>query len=555
MTNFHRYFFLSIILFTIVAAARGQSITDEIERARSHHAHQANENTEEPSDPLGRSTPHGTVFGFLQATQNGHYRDAAQYLQLSRNERAFRGERLARQLHELMDDTFVGRVGAISDEKTGSAQVDIPKDHERIGVFRIDGNETNVDLVRVDDPSSGEIWLFSSQVVNSVPDLYDQIEGNQMESRLPGFLVTRRFLSTPLWRLIAFLLLIPVSIMLAWLSVKLARGGLHIWLRWRHQPELDNIPSLVKPAVILLAVGFHQLGVYFLDIPLLVRVYYQRLCGLIIVAGFAWLIFQLINRWAERARVKALAGSGYRNGSIILLGQRILNVLVIVVAILIMLTILGFDTTTAVAGLGIGSIAIAFAAQKTLENLLGGISILGDQVIRVGENCRIGGREGTVEDISLRSTRIRTLERTELSVPNGELANMNVENISRRDKSLFQEKIGLRRETPPDLLRSLLEQMRALLEHDASVDRQGARVRFIGFGESSLDIEIHCFILTSTLSEFLAIRENLLLQIMDIVSKAGAGLAFPTRTLLLTQKIGPQQAERAEKTSDIRRVG
>jgi len=216
-------------------------------------------------------------------------------------------------------------------------------------------------------------------------------------------------------------------------------------------------------------------------------------------------------------------------------GQRILKVLVVIVAVLVMVSILGFDMTTAVAGLGIGSIAIAFAAQKTLENLFGGISIIGDQVIRVGEICRIGDKIGTVEDISLRSIRIRTLDRTELSVPNGQLANMNVENLSRSNNSLFRAKIGLRHDTSPDQLRSLLKEMPALLRRHPKVNPEVARVRFVGFGESSLDVEIHCHILTGDLDEFLAIREDLLLRIMDLVAGAGAGFAIPSRTLYVTQ--------------------
>src|ERR1700734_4246148 len=107
----------------------------------------------------------------------------------------------------------------------------------------------------------------------------------------------------------------------------------------------------------------------------------------------------------------------------------------------------GFNMTTALAGLGIGGIAVAFAAQKTLENLFGGVSLLADEVIRVGDVCRFGDRTGTVEDISLRSTRIRTPERSALSIPNGSLATMNIENLSRRDKILFNTKLGLRYET------------------------------------------------------------------------------------------------------------
>src|SRR5262249_14768886 len=163
-------------------------------------------------------------------------------------------------------------------------------------------------------------------------------ESNEIESGLPGFLVTRRFLSTPLWRLIAFLLLIPASFAVSWGVVKLFRSSRRVWLRWRHHPVVQDLyDALAAPVTLILTVVLHQIGVYFLGVPLLIRVYYLRFTGIILVAGVAWLIFRLINRWGERARVSALAGSGYRSGSIILLGQRIFNVLVVIVAVLGML--------------------------------------------------------------------------------------------------------------------------------------------------------------------------------------------------------------------------
>jgi MscS family membrane protein len=475
------------------------------------------------------------VFGFLQAAQSGKYQEAAKYLQLSNSERAIHGERLAEQLHELMSSAFVGRVGAISDHPEGSVQEGVPRDHERIGVLRFDDSETDVDLVRVSAPSGSEIWLFSSELLAKVPDLSDRIEISEVESKLPNFLETKQVLSTPLWRLIAFVLLIPISLGVSWGIAHLVRAGQRVWLRWRHHAFLEDVhDSLAAPATIILTVVLHLVGVHFLRIPLLIRVYYQRVAAIVLIAGTAWLVLRLISRWGERARIKTLATSGYRSGSILLLGQRILKVLVGIVALLIMINILGFDMTAAIAGLGIGSVAIAFAAQKTLENLLGGISIIGDEVIRVGEVCRIGGQIGTIEDISLRSTRIRTLDRTELSVPNGQLANMNVENLSRRDASLFQANIGLRYETSLDQLRLLLKQIPSLLRHHPKVDSNFIRVRFVGFGESSLDIEINCHILTSSLEEFLAIREELLLRIIDVIAEAGVVLALPSRTVYLT---------------------
>jgi MscS family membrane protein len=517
---------LFLVLIFIPVAAHGQPVT----RENSKTAAQTSEQTHEPSkphDPLGRDTPHGTVFGFLQAAQSGKYDEASQYLRLSKRERLSQGDALAHQLKVLMDSAFVGRVGAISENQEGSAQAGVPHDHERIGVFRIDDNETNVDLVRVAEAGDGEVWLFSSETLAAVPELYGQIETSEMESHLPGFLTNERVFSTPLWRWIAFLVLIPIALALSWAITGLMSKGTRVWRRWRRYAVIQDLhASIDGPARLILTTIFHATGVAFLGLPLLFREYYRRFAGVLLAAGAAWLVFRLIDRWGERARLKALKGSGYKSGSVVLLGQKILKAAVVVAAALVILSIFGFDMTTAVAGLGIGSIALAFAAQKTLENLFGGMSILGDQVIRVGETCVIGDKEGTVEDISLRSTRLRTLNRTELSVPNGQLANMNVENLSRRDSFLFQATIRLRHETSPEQLRSVLKEIQDLLRNHPKVDPSVARVRFVGIGEVGLEIEIHCQVRTSVLDEFLVVREDLLLRMMDLVAAAGTGFAY-----------------------------
>jgi MscS family membrane protein len=524
-----------VVLFLIAALGPGRPVAQENEKAQPHQGEQ--ENTQaEASDPLGRSTPHGTVVGFLHAAQNGKYSDATQYLQLSKNERALKGEQIAQRLQELMDEAFVGRVGTISSRREGSPAAGAQENHEIIGTFRVDDTQTDVELVRVSDARSGGIWLFSSKTLAAVPELNDQLGNDKIEARLPGFLSTRRILHTPLWRLLAFLLLIPVSYALAWGVVRLAGAATRAWLRRQHRPALKDLEkSAAAPMTLILTVLFHRAGVYFLGIALLVRVYYNRVVALLLLAGVAWLGFRLINGWAERARSRALASSRESSASVVLLGQRILKALLAVTTVLIMLSILGFDITTAVAGLGIGSIAIAFAAQKTLENLLGGISILGDQVIRVGETCRIGDKIGQVEDISLRSTTIRTLERTQLSVPNGQLANMNLENISRSDKSLLRTKLEFRLDTPPGRLSMLLEEMQRIIKDHPEVYPESVRVRFMGFEESSLEVEVFCHIRTTQLPEFLAVREDLLLRIMKLVAAAGVEFAIPSRSLYLSQ--------------------
>ena len=534
-----------IFVFWLIAAAmHGQSQAHEVENTTANASEK-----DEISDPLGRSTPDGTVLGFLDAARNGRYMDASQYLQLSKDARAAKGERIAQQLYMLMESAFVERVGVISGHLEGSHQIGIPRDRERIGVFRINGSATNVDLAHVPDPTSGQIWLFSSQVVADVPGLFAEAEAGGAELGSSRFPALRKIVDSPLRRLIALVLLVPISVILAWLVVFALRSIVRISKRWRtHEITKVVLRASTAPLTLILAVIFHHIGVYVLGAPIVARLYYQKITSIILVAAVAWLVFRLINVWSERARVQALDGSGYRSGSIVLLGQRIFKVLAVIVAGLVMLSILGFEITTALAGLGIGSIALAFAAQKTLENLLGGISILSDEVIRIGEVCQIGDRQGTVEDISLRSTRIRTLERTELSVPNGELANMNVENISRRDKSRFRTEIGLQYDTSPAQLRALLAEIRSLLRQHPNVDSDVLRVRLVGFEENRLDVVVDCHILTSDLDEFMAIREHLLLRIMELVAAAGIGLAIPGRALYMAE--GGEQDALAESPKE-----
>ena len=199
----------------------------------------------------------------------------------------------------------------------------------------------------------------------------------------------------------------------------------------------------MRPLWLLLTVLIHGILVAYIRIPLLQRHRYQQIAGVVAVIAFNWLLWRFLREVMRSVRQRAVLSGRMGTGSLMILGERVLKAAIFVLAIFLILGTLGFNLTTPLAGLGIGGIAIAFAAQKTLENLFGGISILGDEVIRIGDTCRFGDRVGTVEDISLRSTRIRTPERTELFIPNGSLATMNVENLSRRDKILFNTKLGL----------------------------------------------------------------------------------------------------------------
>jgi MscS family membrane protein len=193
----------------------------------------------------------------------------------------------------------------------------------------------------------------------------------------------------------------------------------------------------------------------------------------------------------------------------------------------------GYNTGTILAGLGIGGVAIALAAQKTIENLFGGVAVISDRPVYVGDFCKFGDSVGTVEDIGLRSTRIRTNDRTEVIVPNAQFSTMTLENFSRRDKMLFHPMLNLRRDTTPEQVRTILAGIQKILRDHQKVEAADLAVRFVGVGSYSLDVEVFAYILTLDGDEFLRIQQELLLNILDAVSAAGTALALPTQASIV----------------------
>ncbi len=501
-----------------------------------------------PTDELGRGTPSGTVLGFLQAAQAGNYPTAADYLQMSTARRQSQGPDLAEKLKALMDHTFVGRLQRLSTSPEGNPDYGV-LDQQTIGVFSNGDADVPVVLVRVGDPNSGKIWLFSSETLSKVPELYDNLEAQQVESKLPQSLVKNVFLGMPLWQWLALFAAIPVALAIGWAGVLLLAIPRRLWLKFRHRPNLHSYSRMSTPLLVSFSALAHRAIAVYLGLPLLPRFYYYRVIGVLISLGFFWFLLRVASLTMQRLRMHAISAGRIGTGTLMVLGERLLAALVVIAAILATLAIVGFNLTTVLAGLGIGGIAIAFAAQKTLENLFGGISVLADEVIRVGDYCRFGDRSGTVEDISLRSTRIRTDARTELYVPNGALATMSIENFTRRDKILFNPALGIRCETTADQLRYLLAEIRRMLYEHSKVESDSAYIRFANFDNSALRLEIFSYVLTQDAVEFAAIREDLLLRIMEIVEKSGSGFAFPSQTIYFSRDSGvdKEKASAAEQ--------
>lgn len=218
---------------------------------------------------------------------------------------------------------------------------------------------------------------------------------------------------------------------------------------------------------------------------------------------------------------------------------------------------IGIPALGLVAGLGVGGFALALASQSTVANLFGGVSLFADRPFRVGDYINLAGRDGVVETIGPRSSRIRGLDGTLTTVPNSDLADMHITNFSMRNKCFFHHVLGLRYETSPGQFEWVLDALRhEIAAHPMVEESPGMpRVRMIGFGASSIDIDVRAYVMTTNYSEFLEIQEQLMLKIMHILEDAGTGFAFPSTTAYLGRDIGldPYKAKRAEMLAKDRK--
>ena len=475
-------------------------------------------------------------------------------LQLSAARRQSEGQQLATQLKVVLDDAFTGRFKNFT-QADGVPQEGVPLGRQKLGTMSSGDVEVDLDLVRVPDPNAGKIWLISADTLAKIPELYDQVQARHVETRLPGVLVKHEFAEMPLWQFLALVVALPVAAALGWLILALLEIPLRWWARRLGQLDVANWRSVSGPAWLLAGTLIHQVFAVYLHIPLLPRHYYFQITSVALIISATWVLWRVV-QWAllrvrNRALTRGLAGTG----SLMLLGERILKAVIFVVGILAVLSNLGFNMSTALAGLGIGGLAIGFGAQQTIANLFGGVSVLGDEVFRVGDVCRFGDRTGVVEDIGLRSTRIRTDERTLVAIPNGTVATINLENLSRRDKILFQTKLGLRPESKADHVRFVLAEIRRLLYSHPKVETKSVRVRLTDIAGASLNVEVFVYILTRDFNEFAAVREDLLLRIMDVMEDSGGGLALPSQTLYLSRDAGveKEKADKAvKKIADLR---
>ncbi|WP_437972341.1 mechanosensitive ion channel family protein [Sorangium sp. So ce260] len=494
--------------------------------------------------PVAPDSPRASMRHFFELSRAGDYAEAARYLDLP--PRAD-GAALAQRLKAVLDRHIWLDVETLSPHPQGDAQDNLGAGVEQLGKIPTRTGSQPVRLVRRTTPD-GVRWIFSRATVERVDEWYARLEDRWLRDHLPPALLRPGPRELLWWQWLA----LPVLALAGWLVGAVLSFLLRALLRRlvvRTESTLDDAllegtrgPLTFAAALLAIEAALPWLGLY---LPA------EEFLDKVVRAGIFIAVFWFALRAIDAVGGRLLAAPATRDNpaarSLVPLMGRIAKVSIVIVGAIAVLSELGYPVASLIAGLGIGGVALALAAQKTVENLFGSVSIGIDRPFQVGDFVKVDALLGTVESIGLRSTRIRTLDRTLVTIPNGKLADLQIESYTARDRMRLACVLSLVHETTPEQLRAVIDGCERALRAHPMIWPDDVVVRFVGVGPSSLDVEVMAWFQTSDFGEFRNIRQEMLITFLEIVGSAGSRLAHPTQTLHVATRGGerprPEAAE------------
>jgi MscS family membrane protein len=481
----------------------------------------------------GSDTPRNAAYTFIVLSRDGDWHDASDMLEKPAAgwPEGADARRIARALKSILDHRLWLDFASLP-----GVSANRPEAPRRVTIGVVDTPEAllEVDMVHQDDR-----WIFAASTVEGVPAMARAIDVWWV-SALPEFLVDVRVAEIELWQWAGLAAIAAAGLLLGWGLTWALRHGMLRALG----PAVQPLITVLTPLIFLLSVLCMRLAqpLLVLSAPARENLSLGSRAALIFV--LAWLVV----RWL-RVIAMAVEGQMVRRGiadgaAIVRMGRGAAIAVTWLLGVAAALQIFGLDLSTVIAGLGIGTAAIALASQQTLSNLFGGASVVADQVLNVGDTCMFDGKVATVERIGVRSTQLRTADRTVLVVANGDLAQARIEKLSARDGFRHVASIGVRYETPPDAVLAIVADIERRLRDEPLVDPKSAMAHFTGFGESALTIEYRATFRTLDMPTYRAAVQRLNVDLMRIVAGHGSGFAFPSRTVYMAQDSGIRGAAR-----------
>jgi MscS family membrane protein len=480
-----------------------------------------------PEDALNRGTPRGSAVGFMQACADFDFEKAAQYLDLRNLPSDIEdvgGHELARQLNHVLSRSVWLDDYNVSDSPEGFKGDDLPSYRDLLVTVRTrEGVEYPIWIQRVPRGDGEKIWKISNRSVAFIPEMYDAFSYSPAVERVrQWFPESASFLGLEAFKWF----ILAVVGLLAWPVFWLIGLGLS---RVISSPDKPTYPlwrrALTGPTVliaILILLGFVVEG-------LGAGAYAQMVmdANTLPVVAVVWAIWVFISLIKTHKQTKLIDAGRPGAAKLMQPMSTLLKVLVLLFGLLFWLSNLGVNITTVIAGLGVGGLAVALALQKPIEDMMGALSIFSQAPFRVGDLVKYKNVLGAVEDIGLRTTRIRTLTNTVVSIPNAHIAYLEVENLSYRTKIRYWPTLRLRYDTRPEQLKAICEGILEALKSHEQVHDEPMRVRFTDFDRDAVLLKVHAFMKTTDFAESLQIGEELNYGIMQIVEDAGARFALP----------------------------
>ncbi len=313
-----------------------------------------------------------------------------------------------------------------------------------------------------------------------------------------------------------------------------------------HLPAFRRL--LIKPLEVLLFLVFLYFAFQALNYPTdpseirkgdpFLKTFFFRTYQVFVIVALTWVIMRFVDFVGMVFKHRAEKTTSKLDDQLIPFFKDFMKVLIVIFSIMVVLgTVFGVNVAGFVAGLGVGGLAIAFAAKESLENLLASFTIFLDHPFVVGDLVEVGGITGSIEKIGFRSTRIRTLEKTFVTVPNKSMIDKPLNNLTLRTFRRVSFDITLTYDTTSTQIKNICTELQHFIDNHPKTNEDGV-VRFHNLGASSKDIMVLYFVEAIDWTEYIKVKEEMTYTIVEIVERHGAEFAYPSQTLYLQQNNG-----------------
>jgi len=403
----------------------------------------------------------------------------------------------------------------------------------------------------------GNSWYYSEQTVSQIDKLYSDVYpwGTSFLKSIIPISFHKKILNIEIWQYLGFIFLIIIALIAFYIFKKITFFALkrieNIFVKIKSEAVNKALNKLSRPMTLLLVFWFVEKMLPMLQLPLNLNSF--LFLGLDVAKTVFWIyvFLKLVQVVMQIYADIALRTESKLDDQLVPILKNLLRGIVIIVGIFNLLKLFGVNTTTLIAGISIGGLAVALASQDTVKNLIGTFMIFLDQPFQIGDWIEAGTVIGTVEEVGFRSTRVRAADTSLFQIPNSTLAEMVVNNKGLRLYRRYNTELGLRYDTPPELIEAFVGGVREIIKAHPDTRSDAFNVEFTGFGDSALLILINMYFTALGWSEEQSSKHRLHIAIVKLAKALGVDFAFPSTTVMIEQFPEKKDYDMGYKTDSI----